>query len=344
MTPRLVDANQDSFWAATMGHRWGGLFSSAPWMQAVARTYGFTISAALHSDSKGVNSALPFSRISDLRGERVVCGPFCDYCDPLAEDAEAWNAVITPVLAMRLPVTLRCLRNVVPTKDPRFTVTGRAAWHSVDLSRAEADLWHGFDGSARQNVRKAQRSGVAVREGRSLEDVRKFFDMHCYVRKEKYRLLPQPFALFEELHAAFTPGDRIIVLLAEYGGAVVAGILFLQWHDTLYYKFNASVEQKACPNDLLIWEGIRMGQRRKLRQLDFGASDYEQPGLLRYKSKYATDQREILRLRWQPPDYTDTRASEARALLSRMTELLTDPGVPDAVTRVAGEALYAQFC
>jgi CelD/BcsL family acetyltransferase involved in cellulose biosynthesis len=343
MIPRVVDADRDSFWAATAGHSFGSLFCSAPWTRAVARTYGFVPSAALRGDGE-MASALMFSRISDLRGERIVSMPFCDYCDPLAEDAEAWQEVVAPVLALRLPVTLRCLRNSLPAQDPRFAVTGRAAWHGIDLTRSEAELWQGFDGSARQNLRKAQRLGVTVREAQGLEDVQAFFDMHCQVRKSKYRLLPQPFALFRNIHEAFAPEGHLTVLLAEIAGSVVAGILFLQWRETLYYKFNASVDRQACPNDLLMWEGIRMGQRRGLRCLDFGASDLTQPGLLRYKRKYATEEREILRLRWLPPDHADPRAEEAGRILSRMTDLFTDPAVPDAITRAAGEALYGQFC
>lgn len=343
MTPRVVDADRDSFWAATAGHEFGSLFSSAPWTRAVARTYGFALSAALRGDGE-LTSALMFSRVSDLRGERIVSGPFCDYCDPLAADVEAWQAVVAPVLALQLPITLRCLRNSLPAQDPRFEVASRAAWHGIDLTRPEAALWQGIDGSARQNLRKAQRLGVTVREGHSLQDVQTFFEMHCQVRKMKYRLLPQPFALFRHIHESFAPEERLTVLLAEMAGSVVAGILFLQWGDTLYYKFNASVDRHACPNDMLLWEGIRMGQRRGLRCLDLGVSDLNQPGLLRYKRKFATEEREILRLRWLPPEHADPRAEEAGRILSRMTDLFTDPGVPDAVTRAAGEALYGQFC
>jgi CelD/BcsL family acetyltransferase involved in cellulose biosynthesis len=344
MIPRIVEADQDIIWAASSGHRFGSLFSSAPWQRAVARSYGFPLSAAVRSGAGRIEAALLFSRIADLRGERIVAGPFCDYCDPLVEDAESWRALQEALFALRLPVTLRCLRNAgVVMEAGRFEVAGRAAWHGVDLTRSEDALWAGFDGSARQNIRKAERLGVRVRAGRSLADVQAFFDMHCQVRKAKYRLLPQPFALFREIHAAFAPEDRLTVLLAESGGQVVAGILFIAWGDTLYYKFNASVDRQACPNDLLVWEGIRMGRRLGLARLDFGASDTTQPGLLRYKAKYATEQGEILRLRWTPPDHADPRAEQAGRILSRMTQLLTEPGVPDEVTRAAGEALYAQF-
>jgi lipid II:glycine glycyltransferase (peptidoglycan interpeptide bridge formation enzyme) len=239
---------------------------------------------------------------------------------------------------------LRCLRNALPAGDTRLTVSGRALWHRVDLRRSEEDLWSGLGGSARQNVRKAQRNGVLVREARCIEAVRTFHRMHCHVRKSKYRLLAQPSAFFENLYEIFAPGDRLTVLLAEVGGAPVAGILFLEWRDTLYYKFNASTDPQFCPNDLLAWEGIKFGRRRGLARLDFGLSDVAQPGLVRYKRKYADEEREIVMLRWQPPYYSDPRGDNIGMTLSRLTHLLTDPDVPDHVTKAAGDELYRFFC
>jgi hypothetical protein len=47
------------------------------------------------------------------------------------------------------------------------------------------------------------------------------------------------------------------------------------------YKFNASVDQKYRPNDLLAWDAILYGHRRALTTLDFGISENDQPGLVR---------------------------------------------------------------
>jgi len=120
--------------------------------------------------------------------------------------------------------------------------------------------------------------------------------------------------------------------------------VFLECGDTLYYKFNASVERDGCPNDLLVWEGIRIGQRRGLKLFDFGASDLDQPGLLRYKRKFATIERRIFRLQYKPEGYLDRRASAANEALKSITYLLTDPGVPDRITQAAGGDFYALFC
>jgi CelD/BcsL family acetyltransferase involved in cellulose biosynthesis len=344
MTIDFVSVQNGEFWSSVIDHRFCSLFSSPLWIETLFRTYGFQISASAVIEHGKVEDAILFSQISDLRGERIVCLPFSDYCDPLVEDFELWNELIEPILKLRVPVTLRCLNNETPEKDPRFKTVGRAMWHGIELGQSEEELWAGLSGSARQNIRRAKRDGVVVREARSLEAVRAFHRLHSYLRKSKYRLLAQPIAFFENLYESFAPGEGLTVLLAELEGEPVAGIFFLEWGDTLYYKFNASADQRSRPNDLLVWEGIRLGQRRGLALLDFGLSDLSQPGLIRYKGKFATREKSIVLLRWQPPDYADPRGEQLGQTFSRITHLLTDPGVPDEITRAAGDALYRFFC
>jgi CelD/BcsL family acetyltransferase involved in cellulose biosynthesis len=344
MSVTVIDACRDERWRSAADHRYGSLFSSPPWIEAVARAYGLAMSASVRVRSGAVAAGIPFAHVRDIRGDRIVSLPFSDYCDPLVDDDEAWRDLVGPLLAYDSPVTLRCLRNTVPVEDTRFQTSLRGLWHGVDLTRTEDDLWSDLDGSARQNVRKARRSGVTIREGRTLNDVRIFHDMHCRLRKTKHRLLAQPLAFFETLHELFSPTDGLTVLLAECGGQVVAGILFLEWGGTLYYKFNASVDQRHCPNDLLAWEGIRMGRRRGLTRFDFGLSDVEQPGLVRYKRKFATEESCIRLLQWRPQGYSDPRAEQASQMLGRVTSLFTDPAVPDDIARAAGNELYRYFC
>lgn len=338
----IVDG-QPAMWRAIAHHPLNSLFSSQCWTEAVARTYGFKVSASMRNDGKA-DGAILFSRLSDLRGERIVCGPFSDYCDPLTSDVDTWRELVAPLISIGVPITLRCMRNQLPAKDQRFVTVSEAAWHGVDLARPEGEIWGGFWGAARQNIRKAQRSGVKIRASQQLDDLHVFYEMHCHVRKSKHRLFPQPFAFFEHLHASFAENDGLTVLLAEVDGAPVAATVFLECGDTLYYKFNASVERGMCPNDLLVWEGIRIGQRRDLKLLDFGASDLDQPGLLRYKRKFATIERRIVRLQFEPEGYLDRRASAANEALKSLSHWLTDPSVPDRITQAAAGDFYALFC
>ena len=345
MSATVVNARLHDWSAHFSSHRLMSLFSSPEWIEILCHTYSIDIQASL-LQNQSVCAALLFSHIRDVRGDRIVCLPFSDYCDPLVDDVRLWNDVVEPLVPLEVPVRLRCLQNRLPAQDPRFVLSRTAKWHGTDLMRAEDELWAGISPQARQNIRHALRSGVVVREGRSVEDAQIFYRMHLLTRKNKYRLLAQPFAFFENIFTVFGKGDRVAALIAECDGVPLAGIVLLQFRDALYYKFNASVDQKYRANDLLAWHAILFGHRRALTMLDFGVSENDQPGLIRYKRKFASEEREIHFYDWvpqRPHNARDALGEEASEILGYVTQLLTDPAVPDEITRAAGDKLYRLF-
>jgi CelD/BcsL family acetyltransferase involved in cellulose biosynthesis len=168
--------------------------------------------------------------------------------------------------------------------------------------------------------------------------------MHLKIRKYKLGLLAQPFRFFQNIWRHFVETRHGFLLLAVYQDKLVAGDFFLVWKDTLYYKFNASTPAELChrPNDLLIWEGIRCGKDRGLAFLDFGLSDCDQEGLVRYKRMFGTEEKTISFLRYAPNAPTPAE-KELQELLAQLTHRFTDQLVPDLVTEKAGEDLYRLF-
>ena len=320
------------------------LFNSSQWIGVIQNTYGFTLDASTLRCQGHIQAAIPFMEIDDLRGRRILTLPFSDYCDPLVDSHQHWQRLVAPILDLGAPVRFRTLRSACPNTDPRFNLTGTSLWHSADLRRPEKQIWESLRDNARQNIRKAERSGVVVREGRTLEDVRIFYRMHSELRKEKYRMFAQPFSFFEHIHAAFAANDGLVVLLAEQDRVAIAGILFIVHGDTIYYKFNASADTALRPNDLLVWTGMRLGQRLGVAHLDFGVSDVDQPGLVRFKRKFATEERTVSYSSWLPPGHHDQRADEAGRLLSKLTDVLTSPDIDNRVTRSVGDVVYRYFC
>ncbi len=135
-------------------------------------------------------------------------------------------------------------------------------------------------------------------------------------------------------------------MLARVEGEVVAGVLFLEWKDTLYYKFNASnpTFSDRRPNDAIMWAGIEYGRKRGHRRMDLGLSDWDQEGLVRYKRKYASEEKTISFLSHQPQGVAaPTGAARRVRLMKTLTDLFTDEGVPDEITEQAGAALYGYF-
>lgn len=78
-------------------------------------------------------------------------------------------------------------------------------------------------------------------------------------------------------------------------------------------------------------------------RLDLGLSDIQQPGLIRYKRKFATEERNICSFEWRPEQYSDAHREHSTEILQRVVGLLTHPSVPDDITQRGGEELYRFF-
>jgi CelD/BcsL family acetyltransferase involved in cellulose biosynthesis len=341
-----VDPQVDPSWQQLLDRVDSSVFHSPAWMRVLAETYGFELTAQVALDTAGKPVAgIPFATVRDIVGDRLVSLPFSDYCDPLVRDHSEWNFLSKELLTKGCPVVLKCLHNGIPLLDGRFVQVNRAKWHGLDLGPDLETLWLGLDEAARRAIRKAQRDGVVVRIAEDEETLRIFFEMHLRSRKYRYHLLAQPYQFFQNIHRLILEPLNGALMVATYRGEVIAGTLYLEWKDRLYYKFNASdpTHRGHRPNDLLVWEGIQYAKARGLRYLDFGLSDWDQETLVEYKRKFASEEKTISVLRYSPPSGTPNRERETRALLSRLTQLLTEDSVPDNVTERAGELLYRFF-
>jgi CelD/BcsL family acetyltransferase involved in cellulose biosynthesis len=343
---QTVDPCSDPLWAELMAGPGGSLFSSPPWLSAIVDTYGIDLGADVLVDPRGAPVAgMVRARLDDLRGVRINCSPFADRVDPVADGAQ-WPRLAEPVLAAGVPVELRVLHAEAPLEDERFRQVNELAWHGTALDRSEEELLAGLNPTVRHNLRASQRRGVTVSLGAGLEDVRAFHELQCLIRKQKYRLLAQPLAFFERLQERFAPSGQLLVALAHHEGDVIGGVLCIRWNDVMYYKFAASRPErlKARPNEALAWACMRAGQEWGCTTFDWGVSDLDQPGLVAYKGKYATEERRVRVLRHVPAGHDGSRAAETGAVLGQLTALLTRDDVPDDVTRRAGELLYRYFC
>jgi hypothetical protein len=325
----------------------GSLFGAPPWIETLVDIYGFEIGADVLVAEDGTPTAgFVRTELHDMRGARVVSLPFCDRLDPIVDTDDQWQKLIDSTLALKLPIELRILEEDAPRRDPRFEPAGELAWHATDLDRTEGEMLAKLHQMARRNIRAAVRNGVSVRFGTDLADVHAFHELHRRTRKQKYRLLAQPVSFFEGIWKRFAPIGKILVGLATHEGDVIAGNLCLIWNDVMYYKFAASIPERLAlkPNDLLAWESLRLARERGCRRFDWGVSDLDQPGLVFYKQKYATEERRVLVLRHNPEGFDDPVASDTNRVFDELTQLLTRDDVPDEVTQRAGELLYQYFC
>jgi lipid II:glycine glycyltransferase (peptidoglycan interpeptide bridge formation enzyme) len=245
-------------------------------------------------------------------------------------------------MAEEVPISLRCLHNELPLADETFATLKRARWHGVDVQPDLDTLWHGLHDSSKRAIQKARRSGVSVQPAESMDELRVFHDMHVMLRKHKYQLLAQPYSFFENIWRNFIDRDAGALLLASHRGQIIGGVMLLQWRETMYYKFNASVpdELEYRPNDLLMWEAMTFAKTRRARSLDLGLSDWDQTGLIQYKRKFASEEKVISSLQYAPDVEQLERQQALRGVVAALTTTFAGPAVSDDVSRAAGELMY----
>jgi hypothetical protein len=344
--PVDVDALADPRWARLATARPTTVFHSPRWLRVLADTYGFPLRARLLCDELGAPSAgLVYAALDDFMDPRLASLPFSDFCDPVVDEFRDWRILIDGLLAQDRRIDLRCVHNDVPLRDERFAVADRALWHAIAVAPDEEQMWQSLPGAARRALRRAQSSGVSVRRGETEADMRAFYDLHLRVRKYKYGLLAQPYRFFRSIWEQFLDPGHGMLLLASVDDRVIGGVVFLEWQGVLYYKFNASDRNHlaARPNDRVLWEGIRYAREHGLAQVDLGLTDTEQDGLVRYKRKYASEEKAITMLRHLPPGSPSARDQLGRGMLRDITHLLTHATVPDEISERAGEVLYRYF-
>lgn len=346
MTLVCINPQTDPRWQHLIIDQPSCVFHSPAWLRVLADTYPFEVSAYLLLDERGNPQAgAPFCRVADARGQRLVALSFSDFCDPIAATPAHWRALADALIGEGQGVVVRPLHNELPLADERFSLFNRARWHGLDLRPTQEELWQGLHESARRAIRKAENAGVVIREADSSADVRTFFDLHLQTRKLKYRMLAQPYAFFENIWRHFIEPGNGVLMLAYHQGEAIGATLYLEWKETFVYKFNTSKPDNllARPNDLLIWRGIERAKAKGFAKFDFGLSDWDQEGLIRYKMKFATEEKTISFLRHTPDAPPNPGDQELRSLLGPLTQLFTDEAVPNAVTEQAGNLLYRYF-
>lgn len=372
---RLCDPSTDPGWA-DLADRSGSLFHAAPWMRVLADAYGLRPRAILFGEGEpggaGVGG-LAWAEVVDPRGRRVVSLPFSDLAGPIGELA-ALDGILPGHLEPTglVPLTMRIrlatadgpTRGAVAAADGArlralfgLTEVDRLAWHwtrleplpdDAELGTPSDPQWAALAGGARQNVRRSDRSGVRLEVRNDVGALDEYHRLHRRLRRTKYRLLSQPRSFFLALHRHFGP-DRLRVVLARLdgdpAGEAVAGVVLLRHGDHAYYKLNASTSagRSARANDAVMWESMVQARRWGCHWFDFGVSDLDQPGLVRYKDKYATGRGEVVVLR-RTTGPRPWIGRQVDRILPLATRAATDERCPDIVGRQAGRVLYRWFC
>jgi CelD/BcsL family acetyltransferase involved in cellulose biosynthesis len=318
------------------------VFHHPAWSRALAAAYGFKATVLMQRDADGtVTAGLPLLEVRrSLRGRRFIALPFTDYCPPLATGPTSLAQLTTGLLGFRQRTRARQLtvHGALPP-DPGIRVVTRAVRHVLPLECSPEQFLERLKSTPLPRaIRKAQREGVETRVSRSREDIEIFYRLHLQTRR-RLGVPVQPKRFLELVWSHLIDQGLGFVVLATKERQPIAGALYLAWNGTLIYKFGASDPRywELRPNNLVMWTAIAWGCEHGYRQLDFGRSDLDNPGLRDFKRRWGAAE---LPLRYsylaaQPPR---SRSGLATGFMTRMIQ-----ASPPIVCRALGELLYGRL-
>jgi serine/alanine adding enzyme len=224
---------------------------------------------------------------SRLFGRCAVSLPFVNYGGVCAEDDEVAACLVRTAAAFATDtglahVELRHRSRQCPSLPERTHKVGMY----LPLEREPGRAWERLDKKARNQVRKAEKSGLTTRwGGRELLD--RFYKVFARNMRDLGTPVYSP-RFFSEVLAAFP--DTARVCLVDHGETTVAGAITLRHREVLEVPWASSLRdyRSMCPNNLMYWRIIEDAIENRLATLDFGRSTPNE-GTYHFKQQWGAE-------------------------------------------------------
>lgn len=337
-----LDPLTDPRWSVFVEqHPAASVFHSCGWLRALQITYGYEpLAVTTSGPTEPLTNALLFCVVrSWVTGDRVVSLPFTDHCEPLVDNIHQLRTLCANLETLRR--THGCKYAEMRTSGA-FLDTEEALrecevyrWHRLDLRPSLDALYKGFHKSCiRRRIRHAERKPLRYEEGRSESLVRSFYALIVLTRSRQH-LPPQPFEWFHNLVAQM--GENVCLRVAFVQDRPVAGILTMDHGKAVYYKYGGSDAEfnHLGATTMLFWRTIQAAKASGRELLDFGRSDSENRGLIRFKERWGA---QGVRLTlWRSPLHEVSPALER--LKTRLAKAVC-ASVPFKMLVFAGRHMY----
>jgi FemAB-related protein (PEP-CTERM system-associated) len=286
----------DSHWSTFVKQRANHLFYyRQTWLDLITELYGFSLIPLTTTDANGqITGFLPLCLVhSVLTGRRLVSLPFSDCCPVLASDDASVNDLVNQAIRLAQEQKVRYLELRTGISD---TLANRRdlveenlylRW-LLPLASDPGIIWSGLRKPVQHQIKKSRKLGVQVRIAQHREDMAHYYRLHLQTRCKKHGMPAQPQDYFLGLWDTFAASSAVQLLLAEYQGIVIAGMVLLASDTTVQYAYGASNENylHLAPNNLLMWAAIEWGCMHGYQTLDMGRTACDNAGLMEFKRRW----------------------------------------------------------
>ncbi len=144
----------------------------------------------------------------------------------------------------------------------------------IDLGQSEEELLAQMKSKTRYNIRLASRKGIRVRPG-GQDDLPTFYQLYAET-SQRNDFIIRPYEYYHDVWQTFLQDDLADLLLADWEGKTIAGLLLFRLGHKAWYMYGASSSEHRdlMPNYLLQWEAMLLSKRKGCLLYDlWGAPD-----------------------------------------------------------------------
>jgi lipid II:glycine glycyltransferase (peptidoglycan interpeptide bridge formation enzyme) len=256
---------------------------------------------------------------------------------PLGEDAETTRMLISAGFDLQLEHGWKYMEVRGGAEYPAMEPSLRFKIHTKPLEADSDKVYQSFDKrQVRQHIAKSIRDGVTVERSQDTSAMTEFIRLNALTRR-RLGVPPQPDAWFLNIMDALISKGLGFVSIASLDGICIAASVFLCFKGSMYYKYSASDETFLGhrPNNLIAWDAMRWGCENGYSLFDFGRTDLNCEGLLRYKRGWGTVESDLVYYR-----ICEEKASLLATMdnLRQVKPILRTTPVP--VLKMIGRILY----
>ena len=283
---RLASDTDRAAWDAYVGaHAESVGYQEWAWRGVFERVFGHEaiyLIASGTADPADVVGVLPLVLIkSFLFGKTLTSLPFVNFGGVLAESDDVARALVNE--AARIAQARGCRHVELRHIGRRFTDLP-CKEHKVTMRLPlETGMWDRIDRKARNQVRKAEKSGLTVVRG-GVELLPEFYKVFA----RNMRDLGTPVytdRLFREVLAAFP--DRASLIVVRFKDAPAAAGFTFRTRGMVEIPWASSIRDfnNLCPNHMLYWHAIETAVAEGADVFDFGRSTPNE-GTFKFKEQW----------------------------------------------------------
>jgi len=154
--------------------------------------------------------------------------------------------------------------------------------------RSEEEVWRGFKGRVRRDVRIAEKAGAVIETASDPAKRDALFALHAQTMARNETFVFWTRGMIEEVWRGLIEPGGGEMLLIRHEGEPLGGLISLYSGRRCFYFLGASGGRKRnlCSNDAVLWEAMRRALARGCEDFDFMISSRQDQRLIDFKEKW----------------------------------------------------------